>query len=64
MDWACKTDASGVGTCQTEKKCTVENNIRRCRTCTETITVQSSDDADDTDGSRDSNTGDSTRSVQ
>ena len=68
--WACTTDDKGIGTCESQEICTVVNNIRRCRTCTETITIQASDDIDDTDGSSTtggsagSSTGNSTGSVQ
>ncbi len=67
VDWACTTDDSGVGTCKTEEQCTVENNIKRCRTCTETISVQASEDDDDsgtTSSGSSSSSGGSGTSVQ
>ena len=39
LNWACTTDNKGVGTCKTQEKCTMENNVRRCRKCSETISL-------------------------
>ena len=65
LEWACTTDDNGVGTCNTQESCTVENNVRRCRTCTETITVQASEgNGNETTNSDNSESSGETNSTQ
>ena len=57
-DWGCTTDENGIGTCQTQEQCTEENNVKRCTQCTQTISVQASEDDESNSDDSDNDDGD------